>query len=163
MFDLALQNTDHGDFDLSIQDGDLLGDDGLMTAVIVSLYTDRLARDDDPLPEHMPGQKSGRRGWWGDLARLDGRINPVGSRLWLLDREKELPDVVRRAGEYAAESLAWLKALGGDFTVKAADERPGCLRLDISVTDPGPARRTDKWTAFLDYSQGRKFTLKGVS
>ena len=81
MYDLALLNSDAGDFDLSIVDGDLLGDDGLMTAVTVSLFTDRLAREDDPLPESMPGKEPDRRGWWGDLVRLDGRANPIGSRL----------------------------------------------------------------------------------
>ena len=97
MHDLALLNTEHGDFDLVIEDGDLLGDDGLMTAVTISVFTDRLARDDDPLPESMPGQVSDRQGWWGDLMRLDGRAAPIGSRLWLLNREKETQEVVNRA------------------------------------------------------------------
>ena len=32
----------------------------------------------------------------------------IGSRLWLLNREKELQSVVNRARDYAAESLQWL-------------------------------------------------------
>ena len=162
MSDLALLGTDRGDFDLAIEGGELLGDDGLMTAVTVSLFSDRLAREDDPLPESMPGRVGDRRGWWGDLVRLDGRANPIGSRLWLLNREKELQETVNRAAEYATEGLAWLKALGGDFSVAASDERPGRLRLNIEVKALGPARKTDKWTAFVDYGQPRAVSLKGV-
>ena len=163
MYDLALTITDHGDFDLSLESQDLLGDDGLMTAVTISLFSDRLARADDPLPESMPGEVSDRRGWWGDLTRPDGRANPIGSRLWLLNREKELQEVVTRAAEYANEALAWLNPLGGGYTVSAADEKPGRLRLDIEVRAPGPARKTDKWTAFLSYDQPGKISLCGVN
>ena len=45
---------------------DLQGDDGLMTAVIISLFTDARAHDDDPLPDERVGVSSDRRGWWGD-------------------------------------------------------------------------------------------------
>ncbi|MDR1308634.1 MAG: phage GP46 family protein [Deltaproteobacteria bacterium] len=161
MIDLALTFSEAGDFDLSIVDGDLLGDEGLASAITVSLFTDRLAREDDPLPGAMPGQKADRRGWWGDLGRDDGRSSPIGSRLWLLDREKELPETVNRAREYAAEALAWLEALGGSYTVEARDERPGRLALDVAAGLAGPDRRTDSWTAFLDYGRGWRAILRG--
>ena len=162
MMDLALLFTDRGDFDLSIVDGDLLGDDGLTAAVTVSLFTDRVARPDDPLPAAMPGQEPDRRGWWGDLLELDGRVNPIGSRLWLLGREKELQETVNRAREYADESLAWLKALGGDYSVAASDVRPARLRIDVEAASPGQTRKTSKWTAFLDYSQPYRVEFKGA-
>jgi phage gp46-like protein len=162
MIDLALLSSDKGDFDLVIEDNDLLGDEGLTTAITVSLFSDRLALADDRLPEFMPGQTSDRRGWWGDLVRLDGRESPIGSRLWLLSREKELQETVNRAQEYAAESLEWLRNAGGDFIVEAEDKRPGMLKLNVQANQPGPGRRTSKWTAFLDYSLVRLVELKGV-
>lgn len=147
---------------MRVVDGDLLGDEGLTTAVTVSLFTDRVARPDDPLPAAMPGREADRRGWWGDLLELDGRVNPIGSRLWLLNREKELQEVVNRAREYAEESLAWLKRLGGDYTVAAKDVRPARLRIDIEASSPGQSRKTSKWTAFLDYSEPYRVELKGA-
>lgn len=87
-------------FDLSLEGGDLAADDGLETAVILSLFTDRRALAEDRLPDGG----SDRRGWWAD-AYFD---RPHGSRLWLLHREKEQEEVRRRAQEYAEEALAWL-------------------------------------------------------
>jgi len=156
MTDLALLFSDHGDFDLVIESGDLLADEGLTTTVTISLYTDRLARPDDPLPSYTSGQVSDRRGWWG----AEGA--DLGSRLWLLYREKELASVVARAQEYAEESLAWLSALGGAVQVKASNDRPGRLRLDIEARDASPGRRTGRWTAFLDYGEVRRVELLGA-
>lgn len=164
MADLAILFRAEGDggfFDLMIEDGDLLGDEGLTTPVTISLFSDRLARADDPLPEYLPGQRGDRRGWWGDLTRDDGRAAPIGSRLWLLSREKTLPETVARAREYSQECLAWLPAEGGAFSAEAADAGRGRLKIDIAADRPGPEPRSQRWTAFLDYSQGWRIHLAG--
>lgn len=80
---------------------DLQGDDGLMTAVIISLFTDARAHDDDPLPDERVGVSSDRRGWWGDClpdAQGEQTLESIGSRLWLLWREKDLDSVVAVPG-----------------------------------------------------------------
>src|SRR5215831_17506925 len=67
-------------------DGTLDDTQALCTAVVVALGTDRLAETSDILPDP---DSTDRRGWWGDLdaeAIWDGW--PIGSRLWLLQREK---------------------------------------------------------------------------
>ena len=87
-------------FDLALEDGELAADEGLQTAVILSLFTDRLADDDDRLPDGG----NDRRGWWADAYNE----RPHGSRLWLLSREKTEEAVLRRAKTYAEEALAWL-------------------------------------------------------
>lgn len=89
--------------DLSIEANDLAVDDGLETAVLMSLFLDREAAEGDVLPD---GELD-RRGWWGDaFPVVDG--DKIGSRLWLLARSKATPDVLSRAEEYAREALAWL-------------------------------------------------------
>lgn len=117
--------------DLAVTDGQLAGDDGLETAVLHSLFSDRRARLDDPLP--FPNQ--GRRGWWGDLT-LANSGDQYGSRLWLLEREKQTPQVLNRAREYAAESLAWLLEDGEATAVNIEAEwvRRGVLGLSITIT-----------------------------
>lgn len=74
----------------------------LATAVAVALFTHRTAEDDDPLPWFA----SDRRGWWGDLdaGELYGGT-PIGSRLWLLSREKQTEETRARAEEYIREAL----------------------------------------------------------
>jgi phage gp46-like protein len=89
--------------DMRMAEGDLLCDDSLLTAVIISLFTDRLAAPDD----RLPAEADDRRGWWAD-ATLQGGKDNIGSRLWLLGRESTTPDVPERARAYAAEALQWL-------------------------------------------------------
>lgn len=86
--------------------GGLATDAGLETAVIVSLFTDRRARPDD-VP---PGAADDRRGWWGDAlpAAEVPQDDRIGSRLWLLSREKIVPETIRRARDYCREALAWM-------------------------------------------------------
>lgn len=104
MTDIALIWNDETNLgDILTTGADLQSDEGLQTAVIVSLFTDRRASDDDALP----AGETNRRGWWGDVApEVEGDV--TGSKLWLLFREKRLPDVIARAQEYARESLQWL-------------------------------------------------------
>ena len=67
-------------------DGTLDDSESLATAVIVALGTDRLAETTDILPDP---DSTDRRGWWGDLdAQAIWNGWPIGSRLWLLKREK---------------------------------------------------------------------------
>jgi phage gp46-like protein len=160
--DIALWFSDHGDFDLQIEGRDLVGDEGILTPMVISLFTDRVARADDPLPETMPGQVSDRRGWWGDLVRGDGRSSPIGSRLWLLNREKEMPIVVTRATEYVNEALRWVKDRTGEAQASVSDEGRGRLKIDVKAK-LSPVTRSALWTAFIDLTKPGKIDLLGVS
>src|SRR6218665_2594807 len=116
--------------DCVVVGGDLQADAGLKTAVLISLFSDRRAAADDVLP--APG--ASRRGWWGDeyLAR------PLGSRLWLLDREKDQPEVLNRTREYALEALGWLVEDGIAASVEATATVPvrELLFLQILIRKP---------------------------
>lgn len=126
--DIALKyDADAKVFDLAIVDGDLATDTSLETAVLLSLYTDRRALDEDVLPD----EGSDRRGWWCD-AYSD---RPHGSRLWLLSREKELEEVLRRAEDYAREALAWVikDGIASSVDVEAIHLRRGVLQLIVGI------------------------------
>ena len=120
--------------DLAMAGGQLAVDGTLATAIVHSLFTDRRAAEDDPLPAGVES----RRGWWGDLT-LPDEGDQYGSKLWLLNREKQLPDTLRRAEEYAAEALQWLIDDGKALTVgvEAWWERRGLLALSVVVTLTG--------------------------
>ena len=71
-------------------------DNGLETAVYLSLFTDARSLDDDDPPA--------KRGYWGDA--LTER--PLGSRLWLLSRAKVTSETLSLIETYSRESLEWL-------------------------------------------------------
>ncbi|TCK39641.1 phage gp46-like protein [Paraburkholderia sp. BL8N3] len=72
----------------------------LETAILVSLFTDRMAAPDDEIPDGSGDP----RGWWGDA----GNAHQTGSRLWLLQRAKQTTETLQRAYDYIAEALQWL-------------------------------------------------------
>lgn len=90
MSDLKLTWDDTaGMADLSIVADDIATDDGLETAVLLSLFVG------------SPG------GWWGDaIPSVPG--DRFGSRLYELEREKDLPAVLERAPKLVEEALAWM-------------------------------------------------------
>lgn len=130
MSDIALLWRDV-DADAVVTDGDILTDDGLQTAVVISLFTDRRADPDDRLPEG----ETDPRGWWGDL----NEDIQTGSRLWLLRREKQLPAVRQRAEDYCREALQWLidDEIASSVTVIGSWLRRGVLALHIVIHRPG--------------------------
>lgn len=127
--------------DCGMEAGDLVAEDSLRTAVILSLFLDRRANDDDILPNGSDD----RRGWWADTVApmTDYGIgggsasgDRIGSRLWLLSREKQLAGVLERAQHYAEEALAWLVEDGVATAVQvtATNPRQGWLVLEVTVT-----------------------------
>ena len=103
MADAAMVMTENGG-ELVLSGFDLARDDGLETAVIISLFTDRRASAEQ-LPVELP--QDDLRGYWGDI----GNATPsdqTGSLLWLLAREKQLPQILGRAQQYCREALAWM-------------------------------------------------------
>ena len=87
-----------GDWQMS---GPLLatGND-LATAILISLFTDRIAEPGDTIPDGS----NDPRGWWGD----SGNTVLIGSRLWLLQRAKQTQETLQRANDYIVEALQWM-------------------------------------------------------
>jgi phage gp46-like protein len=119
--------------DFIYEGGDLLSDQGITSAVIVSLFTDGQATPDDILPDF---NSADRRGWWGDLAAPEVENDRIGSLLWLLERSKTVPSVLVEAERYCEEALQWFITDGVVSSVVVDVERqgpPGNDRLGINV------------------------------
>jgi len=118
--------------DWSLVAGDLERGHELETAILVSLFTDRIAHADDVIPDGT----TDRRGWWGDG---DPQLadSPLGSRLWLLDRAKQTEAVRLRARDYIVEALQWLIDDGvvARFDVTTEWTRPGMLGALVVAWD----------------------------
>jgi phage gp46-like protein len=135
--------------DLTLSDGLLSTDDGLRTAIIISVFTDARARVDDEIPDGT----TNRRGWWADRVAPASRAGTsqggrkpdrIGSRMWLLSREKQVPAVLARAKEYLTEALQWLldEGVATQVVVSTWVERTGVLGWKAEITRPDGTTET---------------------
>ncbi len=115
-----------GTGDWSIAGGALASGNDLSSAVLISLFTDRIA-DHAELP---PDGGDDRRGWWGDAE--EGV--PIGSRLWLLDRSRLTQSVANTAKIYMEEALKWLLDDQVALSVKVVTAIAGGSQLNSIVT-----------------------------
>lgn len=115
--------TGYGDW--ALIPGDLQGGDDLETSVLISLFTDRRAEASDRIPDGT----TDRRGWWGDA----GSTYPIGSRLWLLSRAKQVSKTLTDAQGYCTEALQWMIDDGVVASVSAACSFIGRGALGILI------------------------------
>lgn len=141
MGDIALILADdiNTGFDIEIKNGDLSGDEGLETAVAISLFTDRRVTDED-LP---PGTKD-KKGWWGDMFPETDQ-DKIGSRLWLLARSKRTTEVLRKAEDYAKEALNWMIEDGVATSIIATASYNESKFLLLAIEIVKPKGRTSKF------------------
>lgn len=150
--DLALTWSNAlGSADLSMIDSDLASDRGLETAVLLSLFTDRRAKDDDVPPS---GDATDRRGYWADeFAAVEG--DKFGSRLWLLDRSKRTNETARLAEEYSREALAWMLE---DRAVSSLDvvteTTAAALLIGVTLHRPGKDPLSLRFAHVWDNQEG---------
>jgi phage gp46-like protein len=124
---------------LSFASNDVVTSASLLTAVIVSLFTDARAAADDILPDERNEE---RRGWWGDSTNTALVGDSVGSKLWLLEREKTVDAALKRVAEYAAEALQWMidegaaKSIGVETGTIKLISNTYVLGFSVSITKP---------------------------
>lgn len=140
MTDIKLAMQEFGG-DVVIVGADVAPDDGLQTAVIISLFCDAMCSPDD-----LPASETDLRGWWGDVDIVDDG-DQTGSLLWLLRREKQLPSVLSRAQKYCEDALQWMIDDKIATSVAAAAEftTQGWMGIAISITKPNGDRLTFRY------------------
>ncbi|MBW1784815.1 MAG: phage GP46 family protein [Deltaproteobacteria bacterium] len=126
--DLGLFIVD-GCINMDFANGDFLGDEGLETAVLISLFSDAKV-----LADELPAGESTRRGWWGDLFP-DVENDKIGSKLWLSDRGKRTLANLTEMEAQATKSLEWMKldGLAKDVFVEGEFLDEG-ISLAVSIT-----------------------------
>ena len=136
----------NGRADFAMNGQDLLMDFGLHTAVIISLFCDRLADPADVIPDGT----GDRRGWWGDTPLPNatdptGGIDLTGSRLWQLARSLQMTETLRKAENFAKEALQWMidDGVAGSVTASAIfpPAPPNALELSIGIYQAGAANQ----------------------
>lgn len=128
---LKYAETD-GLFDLDVMNDDLVSDDGLQSAVIISLFSDRRITT-----EELEQRQTDKRGFWGDLFS-DVEGDQIGSRLWLLARSKQTQDTLNRAKEYSEEALAWMidDGIAQSVEVSTSYLGTGVMLIEILIQKP---------------------------
>lgn len=131
-------NTSTGYADWAMSGPSLQSGKDLYTAVLISLFTDRVANQGDAIPDGSGDP----RGWC-----LDDPTHPIGSRLWLLDRSKQTQETLANANDYVAEALKWLIDDGvvAKFDILCEWTKPSMLGIAIT------AYRTNGTTESLNY------------
>jgi phage gp46-like protein len=124
--------------DVQIAGGDLVLAASPASALILSIGCDARAEADDELPQ--ASTLSGgdvypaRRGWAGDA--LDAAGRRAGSRLWLLDREKQTEGTRARAEAHVTEALSWLPdEFGIEPDIDVTWLRKAVLGIGVRVGD----------------------------
>jgi len=138
-------NQDLQACEIAFADNDVVMSQSLLGAVLISLFTDARAADDDPLPD---SQSTDRRGWWGDATNTAKPGDSVGSRLWLIERERSSDAVVVKAKLYIEEALQWMidEGVAASIVVeveKQAIPGSGTLILAYQVKIQKPAGGTE--------------------
>lgn len=105
--------------------------DSLSRAVVISLFTWQRASQSDEVDNDQ------RMGWWGDTF-AENKGDKIGSKLWLLLRQKITEETLNRAQEYAYDALKWLidDGICSDITVDVErdEDDPNRINLDVQLT-----------------------------
>lgn len=105
--------------------------DSLSRAVVISLFTWQRASQSDEIDNDQ------RMGWWGDTF-AENKGDKIGSKLWLLLRQKITDETLNRAQEYAYDALKWLidDGICSDITVNVErdEDDPNRINLDVQLT-----------------------------
>jgi phage gp46-like protein len=140
--------------DLQLNKGDLLREKGLTTAVLISLFTDARADEDDKIDD-----KNDIRGYWADA--VDGISQITGSKLWQYERIKTTQTVLVEMETVIREALQWLEDDGVAEKVEIFLERQGiegndrlALNIKIYQTDKNitALRFDDLWKMEVKYA-----------
>lgn len=115
--------------DLELNNGDLTREEGLSTAILISLFTDARADDDDDIDD-----PNDRRGWWGDMVS----DTPIGSKLWQFDRAKTTQTNITKFKKTIEDSLQWLidDGVAAEITVdvyRSGTEGNDRLNFEIKI------------------------------
>ncbi len=128
--DLKLKfNSETLETSIIIENGDTAICHNLETAIFVSLFTWRRAEEGDILPH----SNSSKMGWWGDLVNPSYPADAIGSKLWLISREKITSKILKKAKIYTQEALAWMLEDNIAKSIKVEALRVALNTLALSI------------------------------
>jgi phage gp46-like protein len=136
------QNAD-GIYDISFdENGDFVLDRSYETGIRMSLFLDSRADESEVKQDEL------RRGWFGNF-ELYNVLHEIGSKLWLLEQERNTVKVRNYARGYVTDSLQWLIDEKHAKKIEVETSSTNLYELVLTVTITYPA----------DISQSFRFNL----
>lgn len=131
-----LQNPNDFLFNVLFEKDEFLSDKGMETMVTISLFSDARITELE-----LPAGETYRGGWWGEAA-VALEPEAFGSKLWLLDREKQLPELLVRVEEWVLRALDWMieEGIAQSISAEATYPRDEFMRIDIEIVRPEQER-----------------------
>lgn len=144
--DIAMNIVDNC-IQLQLENGDLKVEQGLETAVIISVFSDQRVTN-----EELPPGIEFKRGWWADLfPEVEG--DRIGSKQWILNRSTNTLETVAQLENLVRESLQWMldDGVASAIEVSAAidENNPELKTLAIEITRPSGGE-TDRFGIIWD-------------
>lgn len=128
--------------DLLLVNDDFKADDGLETAVLMSIFTHKRVPEDE-----LPLLETDRRGWWGDLfAEIQG--DEIGSKLWTLDRVKTTLETRVKAEEIIRDALQWMIEDGVASDIGVVGEIVSQQQINLAITIERPGEDDTRFDVF---------------
>lgn len=120
--------------DLVIENGDLKADNGLQTASLISMFSDKRIT-----LEELPRGYTDQRGWWAD-AIADVEDDKIGSKFWVLVANGKLSDKSPIELEnIMRDAFEWLLDDGIAASVDVSAARDGSNNIVGSATISKPS------------------------
>ena len=138
MSDVKIVSNGSGSFTFNLASGALEIDEGLESAVLVSLFSDQRV----PQQDAVDGKQ---QGWWADI--FSEGEDPIGSKLWTLRREKITNETITKFEVFTREALAWLveDEVASEVEVDV-ESRDHSIFLEIRISRPlGDSRFNFLW------------------
>lgn len=127
MSDVAIIFSEEDGFDIDFTNTEFKTDNGLQTAIYISLFSNR--RHDD------------QEGYWGDMFP-EAENDKHGSILWSLKREKISKELLKRIEDAATDALKWMIEDGIAKAIAVEAVRVGTynIRINIEITKSNNAK-----------------------
>lgn len=131
MGDIKLQEDDDGIYDIQIENGSIVEDNGLGTSLFVSILSDGRADSSQvPIPER-------RRGWMGDTVTPFPGLT-YGSTVWLFEQSALTENTINGTEDEIRKSLQWMIDTGLSIKNEVTVIKSGVSNLNaiIKITSP---------------------------
>lgn len=141
-------------FQTLLELGDLKGDTGLETAVIISLFSDKRVT-----PSEVPPGLTSQRGWWGDLVpEIEG--DQIGSKLWTFSRSKVTLETVAQMETEVKNALNWMLTDGVAESIDVVGSIDEFKRIILAISIKRPSdQQADKFGFAWDGQEVKRFSV----
>lgn len=130
-----------------LENGDLVADEGIETAVLISLFTDHRVTESE-----LPPDTTDKKGWWGDMFPQVNN-DQIGSKLWTLSRSKVTEQTLAAVETFAIDALQWMIEDGVATNIEATAEMDDLRRIGLSVTIKRPAGNQNRFNLIWDQQE----------